>query len=120
MGNCLAPFLLCHRQGRFGEFAGSVKISHTPDGVKLTRSGAHCRGAGCTVWAQQLSVRLEGGQTLGVKISLCYGTCSEVSEYVVQISYSASAEVDTRRTGNPAIEASSAVPGPRLPHQRTR
>src|SRR5262245_57629311 len=35
----------------------------------------------------QLSVPLEGGQTIAVEISLAYGTSGEVSHYVIQKAY---------------------------------
>jgi hypothetical protein len=41
---------------------------------------------------QEMFVTLEGGQTVAIEISLDNGTFGQVSEYVVQISYSESAE----------------------------
>lgn len=62
--------------------------------------------------AQHLLMTLEGGQTVAMEIALGYGTFGEVSEYVIQLSYSEAAEVDTRGAEPPAVEAMPAAPRP--------
>ena len=53
--------------------------------------------------AQHLYVTLEGGQTVAIEISLGDGTGEKVRAYVIQISYSESTAVKTRRAENPLL-----------------
>jgi hypothetical protein len=50
--------------------------------------------------AQHLWMTLEGGRTIGIEISLGMGTFGVVSEYVIQMTYSESAEVSMRGDEN--------------------
>jgi hypothetical protein len=61
---------------------------------------------------EHLAVTLEGGQTVAIEIGLGDGTRRGVPAYVIQISYTESAEVHTSDAENPAVEAIAAVPQP--------
>jgi hypothetical protein len=52
--------------------------------------------------AQHLWMTLEEGQTIEIEISLGIGTFGVVSEYVIQMAYSESAEVSMRGDENPS------------------